>query len=410
VDERLAAPASGSLWRNRDYGWLWGGQAVSSLGTGVSQFAFPLLILVLTGSPAATGFAAALGRAPYLLFSLPAGALVDRWNRKRVLLICTVGLLLCVGSVPVALVARGLTVFQVYLVVFLSGSFAACYDLAELAALTHLVPKAQLPTAVTQNEAVHSSVSLLAPSLGGILFSLGRLAPFLADAVSYLVLLFSLLKIRRPLQDAPAPGAHHLLREVHEGVRWLWSQRQLRMLAVLAAYLELLLAGSVLIVLVSAQRHGVSAALLGVIFAIGGVGNLLGAFLSGPLQRRAPFGRALSMLLVLFLVVWPFYGFAPAPWFLASVVAGWSLIDSLAAIQLESYQLTSVPDRLQGRVSSAYRLLIFGTLAVSQAMIGLGLQYWGVLPTVGALWAGLALVALDLLLQPHLRRATLPNG
>jgi predicted MFS family arabinose efflux permease len=410
VDEPLAAPASRSLWRNRDYRWLWGGQAVSSLGTGISQFAFPLLILVLTGSPAATGFAAALGRAPYLFFSLPAGALVDHWNRKRVLLICTVGLLLSVGSVPVALVARHLTVFQVYLVVLLMGSFAACYDLAELAALTHLVPKAQLPTAVTQNEAVYSSVSLLAPSLGGVLFSLGRLFPFVADAASYLVLFFSLLKIRRPLQDAPAPGEHQLLRAVHEGLRWLWSQRHLRVLAVLAAYLEILLTGSVLIVLVIAKRHGISAALLGAILAIGGVGNLLGTFLSVPLQRRVPFGPALSALLVLFLVVWPFYGFAPAPWFLATVVAGWSLIDSLAAIQIESYQLTSVPGRLQGRVSSAYRLLIFGSLTVSQAMIGLGLQYWGVLPTIGALWAGLALVALGVLLQPHLRQATLPSG
>ena len=410
MDEPLAAPASVSLWRNRDYMWLWGGQAVSSLGTGVSQFAFPLLILLLTGSPAATGIAAALGRAPYLLFSLPAGALVDRWNRKRVLLICTVGLFLCVSSVPVALVARHLTVFQVYLVVFLIGSFAACYELAELAALTHLVPKAQLPTAVTQNEAVYSSVSLLAPSLGGILFSLGLLLPFVADAASYMVLLFSLLKIRRSLQDAPTPGEHHLLCEVHKGLGWLWSQRHLRVLAVLAAYLELLLIGSVLIVLVSAKRQGVSPALLGVIFAIGGVGNLLGTFLSVPLRLRVPFGRALSALLVLFVIVWPFYGFAPAPWFLAVVVAVWSLIDSLAAIQMVSYRLTSVPDTLQGRVSSAYRLLIFGTLTVSQAMIGLGLQYWGVLPTVGALWAGLALVVLGVLLQPHLRQATLPTG
>lgn len=93
----------------------------------------------------------------------------------------------------------------------------------------------------------------------------------------------------------------------------------------------------------------------------------------------------MSALLVLFLVVWPFYGFAPAPWFLAAVVAGWSLIDSLAAIQMASYRRTSVPDRLQGCVNSAYRLLIFGTLTFSQAMIGLGLQYWGVLPAVGVL-------------------------
>ena len=410
MDKPLAVPASGSLWRNRDYLWLWGGQAVSSLGTGVSQFAFPLLILILTRSPAATGFASALGRAPYLLFSLPAGALVDRWNRKRVMLICTVGLLLCVGSVAAALFAGHLTLLQIYLVAFLLGSFAAFSGLAELASITYLVSKVQLPTAVAQNEAVYSTALLLAPSLGGFLFGLGQMFPFVADAASYVLLLVALLKIRRPLQDVPDKSAHHLLREMREGLRWLWSQRLLRVLAVLEAYLDMLLTGSVLIVLVITQRQGVPAALLGVIFAIGGVGNLAGTLLSIPLQRRIGLGRMLSALLLLFLIVWPFYGVAPAPWFLAAVVAAWSLIDSLNIIQISSYRLTAVPDALQGRVGSLYRMLMFGVMTVGQALIGLSLQYWGVLPTVGALWAGLALIVISLLLRPQVRRATLPEG
>jgi MFS family permease len=395
VDKPLAAPAVGSLWRNRDYLWLWGGQAVSSLGTGVSQFAFPLLILVLTRSPAATGFATALGQAPYLLFSLPAGALVDRWDRKRIMLVCTLGLLLCTGSIPLALILGHLTLLHLYLVSFLLGSFAAVSRLAEFAA---------------QNEAVYSTVSLVAPSLGGLLFGLRQMLPFLADAASYLVLLGALLQIRRPLQDEPDTSELHLLREIRAGFRWLWSQRLLRALAVLAAYLELLLTGSVLIVLVIAQRQGVPDALLGLIFAIGGAGNLLGTLLSAPLQRRVRFGRMLSALLVLFLVVWPFYGLAPAPWLLAAVVAGWSMIDSLAAIQVSGYRLAVVPDALQGRVGSLYRVLIFGTVTLGQALIGLGLQYWGVLPTVGALWAGLALVVISLLLQPQARQATFPEA
>ncbi len=410
MDKPLAAPAVGSLWRNRDYLWLWGGQAVSSLGTGVSQFAFPLLILVLTRSPAATGFATALGQAPYLLFSLPAGALVDRWDRKRIMLVCTLGLLLCTGSIPLALILGHLTLLHLYLVSFLLGSFAAVSRLAEFAAITRLVPRAQRPAAVAQNEAVYSTVSLVAPSLGGLLFGLRQMLPFLADAASYLVLLGALLKIRRPLQDEPDTSELHLLREIRAGFRWLWSQRLLRALAVLAAYLELLLTGSVLIVLVIAQRQGVPDALLGLIFAIGGAGNLLGTLLSAPLQRRVRFGRMLSALLVLFLVVWPFYGLAPAPWLLAAVVAGWSMIDSLAAIQVSGYRLAVVPDALQGRVGSLYRVLIFGTVTLGQALIGLGLQYWGVLPTVGALWAGLALVVISLLLQPQARQATFPEA
>ena len=89
-----------SLWRNRDYLLLWLGQAVSSLGTSCTQFAFPLLIVGLTRSIAAAGLAYSLGQLPYVLLSLPAGALVDRWPRKRVMIICTFCLMVCVASIP----------------------------------------------------------------------------------------------------------------------------------------------------------------------------------------------------------------------------------------------------------------------------------------------------------------------
>ena len=114
-----------TLWRNRDYLLLWLGQAISSLGTGISQFAFPLLVLALTHSFAAAGFAGALGQLPYLLFSLPAGALVDRWDRKRVMIVCTLGLALCIASIPVAILSGHLTHIQLYIVSFLGAFYAA---------------------------------------------------------------------------------------------------------------------------------------------------------------------------------------------------------------------------------------------------------------------------------------------
>ncbi len=89
INER--APAPRSLWRNRDYMFLWSGQLVSTLGTGVSSIAFPLLALALTHSAAQAGLLGAFESLPYLIFSLPAGALVDRWDRKRVMVICDTG-------------------------------------------------------------------------------------------------------------------------------------------------------------------------------------------------------------------------------------------------------------------------------------------------------------------------------
>src|SRR5216683_4987362 len=104
------------LWRNLDYMLLWSGQMVSTIGSEVSTLAFPLLILAQTGSPAQAGFAGALRAFPYLVFSLPAGALIDRWNRKRVMILCDTGRALSLASIPVALAIGHLTIIQLYLV------------------------------------------------------------------------------------------------------------------------------------------------------------------------------------------------------------------------------------------------------------------------------------------------------
>src|SRR2546421_7780740 len=101
-DTRTAAVRPASLWRNRDFLLLWSGQMVSAIGSQVSLLAFPWLILAVTGSPVQAGLIAALRALPYLFFGLPAGALVDRWNRKRVMILCDAGRTLAMGSVPIA--------------------------------------------------------------------------------------------------------------------------------------------------------------------------------------------------------------------------------------------------------------------------------------------------------------------
>ena len=398
--EQIAVERSpGSLWRNRDYLLLWLGQSISSLGSGISLLAFPLLILAETHSPAAAGASAAIQQVPAFLFSLPAGALVDRWDRKRVLLLCTLGLLLCLASIPIALVIGRLTLAQLYLVAFAIGSLSTFYQPAWLGALTRLVSKEQMPTVVAQNEGVYSTVALLAPSLTGLLFSVRRLLPFVTDACSYLILLVSLLFIRGPLQGERPPEQPNLVGEIRDGLRWLWNHATLRELVFLWGYIEVLLGGSVLIVLVIAQQHGISTALVGLILGVGGLGNLAGSVLGAQVQRRASFGPALRWAMFGYLLVWPLYGVASTTLFLGAVMIGYSLIDSMAAVLVASHRLTTVPDHLQGRVNSIYRLIPFGMAALGQALIGVSLQQLGVLPTVGLLWAGLLFFALRLLMR-----------
>ena len=398
-----------SLWRNHDYLLLWIGQEVSSLGTGISQFAFPLLMLAITHSFIAAGFAGALGQLPYVLFGLPAGALVDRWERKRVMIVCTLGLTLCTASIPVAMVSGLLTATQLYVVAFLMGALFLFYELAELGALTQVVPKKDLPSAVAQYEIAYSTILLIAPPVGGVLFSLGKALPFVADGISYLVLLGSLSRIRSSFQADRKVTPTNLFVDVREGLLWLWSHIVVRILAFLTGYLYVAMSASILIVYAIAREHKISLIVVGVVLAVGGGGNYVGTAVSPLLQRRIGFGRLLGGMLVIFVVLWPLYGAASSPILLGITVAGLAVADAIAAILMSSYRLTVVPDALQGRVGSVYRLILFGSLALGQAGVGFSLDRFGVLVTVGILWSGLIAFACVLLINAAMRKAVFPE-
>ena len=174
-----------ALWRNRDYVLLWSGQMISSVGTRVSMLAFPLLVLAITHSPAQAGLIGAMRALPYALLILPAGALVDRWNRKRVMILCDIGRAIALGSIPIALIIGHLTIAQLYIVSLVEGTLFTFFGLAETACLPQVVSKEQLPTAAAQGMVIDSVSELIGPSIGGVLYSIGRAVPFLTDAISY---------------------------------------------------------------------------------------------------------------------------------------------------------------------------------------------------------------------------------
>ena len=188
------------LRRNRDFLLLWTGSAVSILGSRASSMAYPLLVLALTGSPLDAGLAGFVALLPQLLFQLPAGVLVDRWDRKRAMIWCDVLRGLAIGSIVVALLAGQLYLTQILVVGFVEGTLTVCYELAAAAAIPNVVHRSQLTVAVSRNEARERGAAMLGQPLGGILFGIGRGVPFLFDALTYAVSLVTLLFIRKDFQ------------------------------------------------------------------------------------------------------------------------------------------------------------------------------------------------------------------
>ncbi len=399
-----SVPATRPLWQNRDYLLLWAGQAVSILGTQLSQLAFPLLVLALTGSAAQAGFVAAARSIPYLLFALPAGALVDRWPRKVTMILCSAGGAVALGSIALAYALDVLTIGQIVVVSFIEGTLALFFGLAESSALPQVVSREQLPAAVAQQQAQYSVGGLLGPPLGGALFGIAQLLPFLIDSVSYAISAIALRLIRRPLPGAAGVAGRSLRAEIGEGVSWLWRQPLVRYMAFLTGAFNFT-GGIDLIIIVIAQAQGASAATIGLLFALGGAGGLVGAMLAPRIQRRFSFGQVIIGLTWFTVGIFLLFAGARSLVAVAAILIVFFLVMPAYDTVQYSYRLALIPDALQGRVNSAFRLVALGIRPLGLALTGILLERIGATSTLLFFGVWLLVVALLTTLNRHVRTA-----
>jgi len=405
-EEGLADVAPRALWRNGEFLVLWSGQAVSTLGSTVSTLALPLLVLALTSSPAQVGFIAAAQAIPYLLLALPAGALIDHWNRKALMIRCDVARFLALGSVPLAAAVGHVTVAQLYLVALIAGTALVFFNIAQTAALTHVVPVAQLPRASALDQTVSSTAALIGPGLAGAIVAFGSTVAagaalaFLVDSLSYLASVLSLLFIRIPFQQRhPATVGHSLRADIVEGLRFLWTHRRIRALALVSIASVLVYGSLVLSLIVLAQKalHA-DARLIGPIFSdtqrVPGGGALLGSLLAPWIRARVAVGRILVGVLTIMALATALLAVAPSP---ALAMVGWAsiaLTGPIYSVTVLSYRLGLVPDALQGRVTSVFRLLNMAGQPLSLAVGGLLLAALGPRPVLWIMVAGGMLTAI----------------
>ena len=381
----IAPSPPAPLWRNPDYVLLWCGQAVSLVGDRASGIAFPLLVLALSHSAAQAGLLGLVSSLPYVLLSLPAGALVDRWDRKRVMIVCDAGRMLALGSVPIVIWTGHLSLALLYVVATVEGTLFVFFDLAQVAALPRVVGTERLRTASAQNNLMYTLAYLAGPPLGGALYqNAGRGAPFLVDAVSYAGSVISLFFIRTRFQ-AQRPVVRQPLRvEIGEGLRWLWGRPLLRFLAFLAFGFNVVFfsAGNVLLLIVLAKHHHASSSGIGLLFAIGSIGGLLGAIATIRIRDRLSFRQLMVGAGWLLVLLYPLYAVAPNVVVLGIVAAALSTVGTVYNIVQYSYRLALTPDELQGRVNSVFRLVAFSGQPAGAGLVGLSLQVLGAVPTV----------------------------
>lgn len=382
-----------SLWLNRDYMILWSGQLISAFGSQVSVITTPLFIVYLTGSPALAGLIFALGSLPGVVLSLPAGALIDRWNRKSVMIVCDCGRAIALGSIPIAAALGHLTILHFALAILLEGILTPFFAIAQSASLPRIVEKEHLSQAVAQNQVLVASSQLLGPALGGLFYGISQTFPFLADGISYVLSVVSLCFIKKPLQNQPLAARQSLRTEIVEGMRWLWRHPVLRGLSILHWGLITPTAGWVLLFEQLAQRLHATAWTTGLILACCGLGNIVGSLLAGPLLKRFRVGQIFFVTIWLWVLSWLPLTVVPNLWSFALVNVSTFIIASVYFVAQASYLLSLIPDHLQGRVNSIIRLLVGGSQPLGIVLTGLLIQFFGPIGTVLALFAPQLLLA-----------------
>jgi len=397
-----------SLWRNRDFVLLWSGQAVSTLGTRFSGLALPLLVLAVTRSPGQAGLIGALSFLPYLVFGLPAGALVDRWDRKRIMALCDLARCVAFGSVPLAVALGRLTLPQLYVVAFVDGTSFVLFNAAQVAALPQVVQLGHLPRATAWNETAGTAATLVGPGLSGAIIGLARTTvigaalAYLLDSLSYLVSALALILIHMPFQAARdgeagnAAARRSLRAEIGEGVRFLWGHPQLRLIALLSTAITLCESPLYLaIILLAGRELQAGAPTIGLIVSAAGLGGLAGALLAPRLVGRLRIGHALIGLVAVKALALPLVALATSPAMLALGAAIVVATGPVYNVTQLPYRLALIPDHLQGRVNSVFRLLSYGGVSLGTAGGGLLLGSIGPRVECWLMAGGLGLAALS---------------
>lgn len=398
----MAAPPP-SLYRNRDFQLLWTGQMISGLGTFMSGIATPLLVLALTGSPGKAGVARFASTLPLLLFPV-AGAILDRFDRKRLLMCTEVVRGLATASLALALWVGRASFVQVVVVSVIVGVGYVLVETGRRAALPHLVPPSQLRAAAAQDQA-RDTVGLVAgQSLGGVLYALSPLLPFLANALTYAVSFFSILAIRPRLQE-PRDGAQDeaLLAGLGEAVRWLWQRPFLRLTTLLAGGNDVFLNSMYLALIVIAQQRGAPPPLIGAMLAFIGVGGILGVPLAS-LVRRLPVPVVVIAGVAVPALLAPLLLFVANPVLLGVIYGGMFVLGPSWAATVGVYPLALAPDRLLGKVQSLVLLVALGSVPLGALATGFLLQGLGAETTILILCGLSASVALAAALSPSVRR------
>ena len=358
---------------------------MSVIGTSVTTLAAPLLVLYLSNSPAQAGLVFTAVTLPTFIFGLPAGVFIDKWDRKKVMILCDIGRMFVMTIIPIAAFFGHLSVPLILLSLFVAGTLEVFFSVAQTAALLHVIDKEQLSSALAQNNGAQSTASVIGPSIGGVIYQLGKTIPFLFDSFSYAISVISLLFINVPFQKEKVESEKKFIHEIRDGLIFLWQEPIIRFTSFMTGCGAIAGIASNLVVILLAKHLGASVAEIGIIFSLGSVGGILGAVVAAKMQKLFSLRFIILSGRWIFALCFVAFFFASHFWILGLINFVYAFYSSPFGNALATYQISHVPDVLQGRVASASRLILYTGFVLGSALGGVVIQVTGLPITIGIL-------------------------
>jgi predicted MFS family arabinose efflux permease len=413
----VALAKGGSLLRHRDFRCLWVGETVSELGTQVSVLAVPLLaVRSLHASTFQVALLTATSTIGFFVLGLPAGAVVDRLRRRRVMIAADLGRLVALGSIPIAYAFGALGMLQLYLATLAAGLLTVFFDVAYQSYVPSLVGDEHVVEANAKLGGSAEVAQLAGPSLaGGLVQAIGGSYAVAVDAVSFLVSGVLVKTIRKEEDDPPehATGVSNLVREIGQGLRFVVRQPLIRAITITSTtsnfFSGVMTAVEVvfLVRVVHAQPD-----IIGFSFAAVGAGGLAGALLASRLSRRIGGVRAtiVGELMGIFGLLIPLATPGVGVLFFGVGYAGSAFGTSLYNINQLSFRQRLCPRDLLGRMNATIRFVVSGVSPLGALVGGLIGTEIGLRPTMWVAAVGEFAAAGWLLASPMRKLRDFPDS
>ncbi|TWJ20241.1 putative MFS family arabinose efflux permease [Micromonospora endolithica] len=381
----------GRYWR------FWSASAVSNLADGIVKVGLPLVAVGYTGSPALVAGVAVAFSLPWLLFALPAGAVVDRLDRRRVMIVANSLRAALAGGLALAVALDADSIWLLYVVAFAAGTAETLHDTAGQSILPQLVPRHLLPRANGRLHAVELAANqFVGPPLAGFLVVGGAAVAVAGPAGLWAVAVAALLVTGGRFR-VERVGDTTLRADIAEGLRFLWRHRVLRTLAVMVGgsnFTSNAVFGVLVLYAVGPDSAvGLTAPGYGLLMTAIAAGVVLGSLAAPWLERRLGRALALGVSMGAAAAIVGVPALSTDPFVIGAVFFGGGILLAAWNVITVSLRQRIVPDRLLGRVNSGYRLVSWGSLPLGAAAGGLLAEAFG-LRAVFAIMGGLALALL----------------